>query len=158
RSEPMKFVGVLLTGLLACLALADHDTKSAGKPAVLLPGLGLVHHPVSTQNKEAQQFFDQGLALVYAFNHDEAVRSFRRAAELDPKLVMAHWGVALALGPNYNLDADPAQAKAAYDAVQTALKLAAGAPEAEQAYVAALAKRYAADPKADRKKLAADYK
>ena len=154
----MKYAPAILACVIAGLALADHDTRSAAKPAVLLPGLGPVHHPVSTQNKEAQQFFDQGLALVYAFNHDEAVRSFRRAAELDPKLAMAHWGVALALGPNYNLDADPAQAKAAYDAVQTAQKLAAGATEAEQAYVAALAKRYAADPKADRKKLAAEYK
>src|SRR5260370_18105529 len=87
-------------------------------PAVLLPGLGAVHHPVSTNNPDAQRFFDQGLALVYAFNHDEAVRSFKRAAVLDPKLAMAWWGVGLALGPNINLPVDPEHEKTAYDPFQ----------------------------------------
>ena len=54
-----------------------------------MSGLGDLHHPVSTKNPQAQQFFDQGLRLIYAFNHDEAARSFHRAAELDPKLAMA---------------------------------------------------------------------
>lgn len=153
----MKYLALPFCALMACLALADH--KDAGnKPIVLLPGLGPVHHPVTTASKEAQQFFDQGLALIYAFNHEEAVRSFRRAAELDPKLAMAHWGIALALGPNYNLDADSEQAKAAYAAVQQALKLAADSQPAERAYIQAVARRYAADPKADRKQLATDYK
>ena len=123
-----------------------------------MSGLGSLHHPVTTTNPEAQRFFDQGLALVYAFNHDEAIRSFKRAAELDPKLAMAWWGIGLALGPNINLDVDPEREKAAYDAVQKALALAAGASENERAYIAALAKRYSIDPKADLKKLDADYK
>src|SRR4028118_1578501 len=67
----------------------------ASKPAVLLPGREGHHHPVSTRNEEAQKFFDQGLILVYAFNHEEAIRSFQRAAELDPQMSMAHWGIAL---------------------------------------------------------------
>jgi hypothetical protein len=130
------------------------DTKSAS----LMTGLGSHHHPVSTDNAEAQRFFDQGLTLIYAFNHEEAIRSFKRAAELDPQLAMAHWGIALALGPNINLDVDPAREKAAYEAAQRALSLSAKAPENERAYIEAVAKRYSIDPKADLKKLAVDYK
>src|SRR5229473_8546035 len=132
---------------------SDHQMKMAPaeKPATLMPGLGTLHHPVSTTNAEAQKYFDQGLALCYGFNHDEALRSFKRAAELDPQMVMADWGMALALGPNINLDVDPAREKAAYEAVQKA-------PENERAYIEALAKRYSNDPKADLKKLAVDYK
>jgi hypothetical protein len=118
-------------------------------PIRLLPGLGDVHHHVSTKNKEAQQFFDQGLKFVYGFNHDEARRSFMRAADLDPKLAMAHWGVALTLGPNYNLPVDPERERAGYDAVQRAVALKENASEAERAYIDALAVRYSNDPKAD---------
>lgn len=63
-----------------------------------MPGLGQHHHTISTKSPEAQRFFDQGLTLVFAFNHEEAERSFRRASELDPRSGMAFWGVALALG------------------------------------------------------------
>jgi tetratricopeptide (TPR) repeat protein len=120
--------------------------------------MGSHHHPVSTTNVEAQKFFDQGMSLVFGFNHEEAIRSFKRAAELDPQLAMAHWGVALALGPNINLDVDPEREKAAYEAVQKALSLKAGASENERAYIDALLRRYSIDPKADLKKLAVDYK
>jgi hypothetical protein len=74
--------------IVACfvLALAAYAEQ---KPVYLMEGVGNLHHPVSTENAEAQRFFDQGLRLVYAFNHEEAARSFRRAAELDPKLAMA---------------------------------------------------------------------
>ena len=123
-------------------------TSFASSPA-LMSGLGEVHHPVTTTNKQAQQFFDQGLKLVYAFNHDEAGRSFQRAAALDPKLAMAWWGVALTLGPNYNLPVDPEREKAGYDAVQRALSLQENASEPERAYIAALAVRYSNDPKVD---------
>jgi len=112
------------------------------KPSGLMPGMGSLHHPVSTTNPEAQKFFDQGLSFVYAFNHDEAVKSFKRAAELDPQMAMAYWGIALALGPNINLDVDPAREKAAYDSVQKALAMVAKAPENERVYVEVLAKRY----------------
>src|ERR1700758_3414533 len=84
--------------------------------AVLLPGLGKHHHTISTKNPEAQRFFDQGLTLVFGFNHEEAARSFRRASELDPQSAMAFWGVALALGPCINLlDVDPPHEKAAHE-------------------------------------------
>jgi len=89
-------------------------------PATLMSDLGSLHHPIATKSDEAQKFFDQGLTLIYAFNHDEAIRSFRRAAELDPTSPMPLWGIALALGPNINLDVDPDREKAAYDAAQQA--------------------------------------
>jgi tetratricopeptide (TPR) repeat protein len=123
-----------------------------------MPGMGSHHHPVSTINADAQKFFDQGLSFVYAFNHEEAIRSFKRAAELDPQLAMAHWGIALALGPNINLDVDPEREKAAYEAVQKAQSLAGRASENERAYIDALVRRYSTDPQADLKKLAVDYK
>ena len=136
----------------------EHLPATEAKPTTLMSGLGQHHHPIATTNSEAQRFFDQGFALVYGFNHDEAVRSFQRAAELDPQAVMPLWGIALALGPNINLDVDPAREKAAYEAVQKALTLATQAPENERAYITALAKRYSIDAKPDLKKLAVDYK
>src|SRR5262249_33079352 len=149
----------ILLLLICCPCLqAQHAAPAANRQATLVTGLGNHHHPVSTKDAMAQRFFDQGLTYIFAFNHDEATRSFKRAAELDPKLAMAQWGIALALGPNINADVDPAREKAAYDAVQKAVKLAENAPEAERAYIHALAKRYSDDPKADLKKLAHDYK
>lgn len=139
---------------LAC----DSCGGKKAKPASLIPGLGAHRHLVSTRHPLAQRFFDQGLTLLYGFNHEEAIRSFKRAAELDPALAMAHWGVAICLGPNYNMPADPAQIKAAYDAAQKARSLAAGATERERAYIDAVAKRYSADTGADLAKLAVDYK
>jgi len=156
----MKRTLILIAILVFSVTTPAQHQHAPGdaKPATLVPGLGDVHHPVSTRNPEAQRFFDQGLALVYGFNHDEAIRSFNRAAELDPQLAMAHWGVALALGPNINMDVDDEREKAAYAAVQRALALAPKASEAERAYINALAKRYSNDPKADLKKLSLDYR
>lgn len=134
------FARLLLFLLASSLAFAQSP--------VLIDGLSGHHHPVQTSSPEAQKFFDQGLRLIYAFNHDEAERAFRRAAELDPKMAMAWWGISFAVGPNYNLPVDAAREKIAYDAVQKALALSAGGPEAERAYVEALATRYtdAANP------------
>jgi hypothetical protein len=154
----MKRLGILLLLLSGGFAFADHDKEGPARPATLMAGLGNLHHPVATGSAEAQKFFDQGLTLLYAFNHDEAARSFARAAQLDPNLAMAYWGLALVKGPNYNLDADDEQWKAAHAALRKALELSDRAPEPERAYVRALAKRYSADPKADRAKLALAYK
>lgn len=133
-----------------CAATISTGTSAKNEPPPrLIADLGEVHHPVSTKNREAQQFFDQGLKFVYGFNHDQARRSFQRAAELDPKLAMAWWGVALTLGPNYNLPVDPEREKAGYDAVQKAIALQDNAPDPERAYISALAVRYSNDSNAD---------
>jgi tetratricopeptide (TPR) repeat protein len=146
--------------LVSPCAFAQHDhtpDATASGPAQLMAGMGSLHHPIATSNPEAQRFFDQGLTLIYAFNHEEAVRSFRRAAELDPKAAMPWWGISNAWGPNYNDPSDPERMKAAFDALQTAKTLAAKGPENERAYVDALAARYSDDPKADAKQMARDY-
>jgi tetratricopeptide (TPR) repeat protein len=123
----------------------------AEKPAMLMAGFGNIHHPIATEIPEAQQFFDQGLALIYAFNHDEAARSFRKAMELDPKAAMPAWGVALALGPNINdYMLDQTREKAAFDAAAHAAELAAAGSSAEEkALTTALRKRYSVAPRAD---------
>jgi tetratricopeptide (TPR) repeat protein len=123
----------------------------------MMSGLGDLHHPVSTSNPEAQQFFDQGLRLIYAFNHDEAERSFQRAANLDPKLAMAYWGIAEAVGPNYNDPAGAERFKQAHEAIQKAGDLSGNASPAEKAYIQAMAKRFPAGPNADMRKAAEQY-
>jgi tetratricopeptide (TPR) repeat protein len=134
------------------------DTAPAAPPAKLLDGLGSLDHPIATTNPEAQKFFDQGLILIYAFNHAEAARSFARAAELDPREPMPHWGEALALGPNYNAtDVDLDAEKSAYEQIQKARALASHAPQTERDYVETLARRFSEDPKADLHSLARDY-
>lgn len=149
---------LLLAGLSATAVFGQHEHNAgAAKPAMLLPGMGHLHHPIATSNPEAQRFFDQGLTLVYGFNHEEAVRSFQRASELDRKAAMPLWGIALALGPNINLEVTPEAEKAACDAVRRALALSGPAPEAERDYIRALAKRYTNDPKADLKQAAREY-
>jgi len=155
----MRFRVSVLLALWLCLPsiAQDHSAHAQSKPATLMPGVGNVHHPVSTSDPGAQKFFDQGLCLIYDFNHDEAARSFQRAAELDPKLAIAYWGVAEAVGPNYNDPASEDRFKQAHEAIQKAVDLSANASPSEQAYIQAMAKRFPADPKADLKKAAEDY-
>src|SRR5229473_3465694 len=113
----MKFVGSMLAMLALCGlgALAQqHPGHAETKAVTLVSGLGDLHHPVTTSNAEAQKFFDQGLRYIFAFNHEEAARSFQHAAELDPQMAMAYWGVAEAVGPNYNDPGDPDRFKHAH--------------------------------------------
>src|SRR5436190_10506036 len=98
---------VLFFILLASCAppAATQHEHGGGAPAPvsdLHPGLGNYHHPITTASAEAQIYFDQGLTLLYGFNHDEAARYFQRAAALDRDAAMPYWGLALAVGPNYN--------------------------------------------------------
>src|SRR5208282_585215 len=159
RIDQMKTLAHFLCGVLLCLGARAQEHAGAGAhPVVLVTGLGNLHHPVSTKNLQAQQFFDQGLRFIYVFNHDEAARSFQHAAELDPKLAMAYWGVAEAVGPNYNDPANPDRYKRAHDAVQKAVDLSVDALPSDQAYIQALAKRFPADPNSDLKKAAEDYR
>lgn len=161
----MKTLEHFLFGVFLCLGLGsgrsaaqEHSMHAQERPVTLVTGIGDAHHPVSTQNPQAQQFFDQGLRFIYAFNHDEAARSFRHATELDPKLAMAYWGVAEAVGPNYNDPADPERYKQAHEAVQKAVDLSANASRTDQVYIQAMAKRFPADSKSDLKKAAEEYR
>jgi tetratricopeptide (TPR) repeat protein len=111
--------------------------------ATLYSNLGNFHRKVTTTSGEAQQYFDQGMRFLWAFNHDESTRSFARAAELDPHCAACYWGVALTVGPNYNvpLMIEP-RAKVAFEAVQLAQQNAAQATPVEQALIRAIARRY----------------
>lgn len=110
-------------------------TLAAERPVTLYKGLGAWHHPIATTSPEAQKYFDQGLALAFSFNRYEALRSFRRAGELDPSAAMAFWGVAMAQGPYINMDGDPSfDNKGACAAVENGNKIA-GAPDNEKAYL-----------------------
>src|SRR4029453_5941632 len=125
---------LLLALLLGCAACGERQQQhspeaSRAKSKTLLTGWGQHHHLIATSNPEAQKFFDEGLTLIYGFNHDEAIQSFEHAIALDPKAAMPYWGIALALGPNINLDVDPAGEKKAYEAAQKAVSMREGAPE-----------------------------
>jgi tetratricopeptide (TPR) repeat protein len=158
----MRTLAFILGAAFLCSSIGaqEHANPPNAKthPVTLVSGLGNLHHPVSTKNLQAQKFFDQGLRFIYAFNHDEAARSFQHAGELDPKLAMAFWGVAEAVGPNYNDPADPERFKQAHDAVQKAVELSGDASPSDQGYIRALAKRFPADPNSDRKRAAEDYR
>lgn len=117
-----------------------------------------VYHPVTTPYPEAQRWFNQGLTLIYAFNHEAAYWSFQNAAEIDPNMAMAYWGMALAIGPNINMDITPEREKVAYEAIQKALQLSDTITDNEKAYIRALAIRYSDNPQFDRKQLAYHYK
>jgi hypothetical protein len=104
-------------------APADAPKSDSGGPR-LLTDWGQHHHPIRTSVPATQQFFDQGVSLVFAFNHEEATRSFQRAAELDPMAAMPQWGIAWAVGPNYNLDIDDPRGRQAFAAIQRAKELA----------------------------------
>jgi len=156
----MRHVVILLASLLSFASAGAQHHPAPAAPAAkaaLMPGLGNLHHPIATAVPDAQEFFDQGLTLIFGFNHDAAIAMFQRAAELDPNAAMPQWGIALALGANYNDPGNQDRFARAYQALQKAQALAAKGPEHERAYVAALSRRYAADPKSDRKKLDSDY-
>jgi tetratricopeptide (TPR) repeat protein len=130
-----------------CTAGAAHGVPTTldswTKDAQLFDGLGDFHRAATTRSVEAQRYFDQGMRLLWAFNHDEATRSFAKAGALDPDCALCWWGVALTVGPNYNFPemASP-RAKIAWEALQRARQAAPKASPVEQALIAALAKRY----------------
>jgi tetratricopeptide (TPR) repeat protein len=153
---------VLKLCLLAVAICAGNVSAQEKKPAERPPDLSLTavgrqHHAIETKSAEAQAYFDQGITLLYGFNHEEAARAFRRAGELDPASPMPLWGVALAAGPNYNMDVDAEREKMAFETVQAAQKLAERAPQVEKDYVAALAVRYSGDQSPDYKKLSRNF-
>jgi tetratricopeptide (TPR) repeat protein len=156
---------VVAWGLCLVLALPfsakSDDAKPSAVPAKGEPHFAkLGHHErsVTTSSAEAQQYFNQGLAFLYGFNHDEAIRSFEAAAADDPQCAMAWWGIALANGPHINnTQVDEAHAKAAWKALTKARDLVGKASPVDQALIDALGKRYADPQPEDRKPLDTAY-
>jgi len=159
---------VLSVGLLAGLAGpgCERSTRREAaraetarvQPAQLFDGMGSHQRRVTTTSSEAQKYFDQGLTWAFAFNHDEAIRSFKRAAELDPSCAMAWWGVALCNGPHINNPAmDEPRSREAREALQKARSLSAGCTPQERALIGALEKRYSAAMPTERAELDAAY-
>lgn len=143
------FTCMALTMGFSSKALSEEDTCTP----LLLGSLGDWKHQISTQSKEAQEFFDRGLALTFGFNHDEARRAFEKAAQLDSECAMCYWGMAYVLGPNINAAMEDSAVPKAYAAIQKALRLANDASEKEQAYIEAIAKRYSSKAVHDRSAL-----
>ncbi len=151
-------LAVCAIGLAAGCSRASEPAATPGSDpkAPLFQNLGSHHMPI-TATAEAQRYFDQGFTLSYAFNHAEAIRSFRQAARLDPQCAMCYWGVAFALGPNINAPITPDAAKEAWAALEQARTVLEHVTERERAYIEALGKRYHADPNAERAPLDAAY-
>ena len=158
-------IAFAVAALLACggpswgteSTVAPAPPTSNAETVPLYTNLGSHTKRISTNVAATQQYFDQGLRLVYGFNHAEAIRSFTRAAELDPTCAMCYWGIALAYGPNVNAPMDAASGGAAYAAAQKALGLKSRATAAERAYIEAVAQRYAETPPTDRAPLDTAY-
>jgi len=131
--------------------------QQAAPPPPLYTNLGSHHRDIGTRVPLAQQYFDQGLRLVYGFNHAEAIRSFTRATELDTTCAMCWWGIAYAYGPHVNAGMDSASGVKAYAAAQKAVSLSRGASPWQRAYVRAVAARYAPVPPAKRADLDSAY-
>jgi len=146
-------IATLLVSAAAAAPAMDMATPATPPQSVpLFDDLGSYHREISTKNPSAQKYFDQGLRLSYGFNHDEAEKAFREAARLDPKCAICWWGVALTLGPNINLPIDPERNEKAVGAITLARAIESTAG-VERALIDALAKRYSADPDAERVKL-----
>jgi len=147
------FLVLGMTCWLAMVAPVEAGTTDQSDAPPLFDNLGTLHHPITTSSDRAQQYFDQGLRLVYAFNHEEAIRSFEAAAQEDPQAAMAYWGIALALGPNINSTIEKKDERRAIEMVQKARRLADRATPEEQAYIDALVTRYMSKKPTKRKGL-----
>lgn len=149
-------VGAIIAGCEQAGNAAEPKTERVTLPelapvgATMLDGLGDYRMPITTDNEEVQRWFDQGLMLTYGFNHDAAERSFLKAIEIEPECAMCWWGAALVLGPNINAPMDPMSNPAAVERVAAASALADQVSEREQAYIRALAARYAEPAPEDR--------
>ncbi|NER23948.1 MAG: hypothetical protein F6J96_25230 [Symploca sp. SIO1C2] len=126
---------------------------SAQEQVELIDNLGNYHYPIATTSDLAQKYFDQGLILSYGFNHAEAALAFREASRQDPNCAMCYWGLAYVQGPNINAPMADEQVPEAWQAIQQAIAVSNNASSKEQAYITALAQRYAAQPTADRSSL-----
>ena len=150
-AKTLLWLGFLVTFLPATASAMIHDPRAIDADpltattaiAPRLKGLGNYTVSITSESEESQYFFNQGLRLTYGFNHSEALRSFKEAIRLDPNNAMAYWGWALVLGPNLNLPMQAAVAEQAFYAINKAIELKDQVSPHEQAYILALAKRYA---------------
>ncbi|MBX7165805.1 MAG: hypothetical protein K1X74_05600 [Pirellulales bacterium] len=158
RASTLRYASLGAIVLALGAALVATQAADQPQPAKHFKGLGDFRRTVSTSSPEAQQFFDQGLCFLFAFNHDEAIRSFTEAARLDPHCAMAHWGIALANGPHINNPVvPPPRAEAAWAALAAAQREAPPASPVERALIEALGARYAHPQPEDRAPLDAAY-
>jgi tetratricopeptide (TPR) repeat protein len=142
---------------LGALLLSMMPAPVSRDTVPLYTDLGNYHRSITTTNPKAQSYFDQGLRLVFGFNHGEAIRAFAEAARLDPNCAMCYWGIAYAYGPHVNAGMDSASGVAAYAAAQKAQSLSRYASPVERAYITAVGKRYARVPPANRAGLDSAY-
>jgi len=157
-SQPIFRAGIkLIRRAPPALLLVASSLLAQQAAPPLYTDLGTHHKAVGTRVPEAQQYFDQGLRLVYAFNHAEAIRSFTRATELDSTCAMCWWGIAYAYGPHVNAGMDSASGVKAYEAAQKALSVGRKAAPWQRGYIQAVAARYARVPPANRASLDSAY-
>lgn len=153
RAAVLAYLFAAAAGGFPVAAFAQaHDSHAPATPetlagwakgAQLFDGLGTFHRKITTRSPLAQKYFDQGMRLLWAFNHDEATRSFAKAAKIDPSCASCYWGVALTLGPNYNMPMmSSARARVGWEALRKARSNARRATPVERALIAAVAKRY----------------
>ncbi len=144
-------LGRATTWAITILLVTTIGITEAAPP--LFENLGSLHHPISTTSDQAQKYFDQGLRLVFGFNHEEAIHAFEEAARLDTSAPMPYWGIALALGPNINAPMGKDEERRALEAIRQARARLNGGNEQERAYIDALTKRYVSAKGAKRETL-----
>ena len=151
------FATFLVVGMACWLAMfssAEAALADQTDAPPLFDNLGSLHHPITTTSEQAQRYFDQGLRLVYAFNHEEAIRSFEAATQQDPQAAMPYWGIALALGPNINSAMEKKDEHRAIEMVQKRLDdWQTTQLVGSKAYIEALVLRYVSRKGANRKGL-----
>ena len=158
----LSIIGVVMLALTACSTsrtetVPAHGAHAADGAPVLYKNLGSYSYRITTGSSDAQRWFDQGLRLVYAFNHQEAQRAFREAARLDPGCAMCYWGIAITEGSNYNSPTDTGREARALAAVRQAQQHTPGTYPVEAALIAALARRHSSDAGATRAALDSAY-
>lgn len=147
----------LFLALFISSPVASQQSLAASRDTVpLFSNLGTLHHQV-TANPVAQRYFDQGLRLMYAFNHEEAINSFREGLRRDPRCAMCHWGIAMALGPNINAPMDSALENEASAEIAAAEELSPRLTASERDYIEAAKLRYSASAGANRAGLDSAY-
>ncbi|MCA9237488.1 MAG: hypothetical protein KDA44_18565 [Planctomycetales bacterium] len=158
RIDPIAWAAIVVGQTLVGPVVAGETPVVVEKSVELFPGFDRYHRKVTTSSPAAQALFDQGLQLLYGFNHDEAIRSFQRAAEIDPDCAMAHWGVGYASGMHINNPLmTPEQTATAHAAAQRAIAALDDETPVEQALIRALATRYVLPAPEDRTSLDAAY-